>query len=150
MLNTRLWSMCRTSFKIIGRGGWGFPGDFLGSPIWYVFSVSHNIISRSNFSFTVLIINSFVISSFSSAIPCTRRLFLFEYCSCWSWTFPSFSILVDRISFSYFSSSIIVSLFALSSSFSLNSSDRKFTDSVRSVNSYLPLIWWSSIECVNL
>ena len=80
-LNTLFRLLYWTNFTIIGRV---FPLVFLASPIRWVLSKSHNVISRSNFSFRVLIITSSVISSFSSAIPCTRRHFLLEYCSCWS------------------------------------------------------------------
>ena len=107
----------RTNFTIIEQV---FPLVFLGSPIRCILSMSGNVISKSNFSFRVLIITSSVVSSFSSAIPCTRRQFHLEYCSYWSWSFLRFSILVNRLSTSDLRSSIILSFFALSSSYSLN------------------------------
>ena len=107
----------RTNFTIIEQV---FPLVFLGFPIRCILSMSGNVISKSNFSFRVLIITSSVVSSFSSSIPCTRRQFHLEYCSYWSWSFLRFSILVNRLSTSDLRSSIILSFFALSSSYSLN------------------------------
>ena len=142
-LNALFRILYRTNFTIIGRV---FPIVFLCSPIRCVLSMSHNVISRSSFSFRVLIITSSVISSFFSAIPCTRRQFLLEYCCYWCWTFSSFPILVDRLATSDVRSSIILSFFALSSSYSLNLSGRKFMDSVRSINSF----WMLSEEFGNI
>ena len=128
----------------------GFSSISLGSLVLCVLCMSCNFISRSNFSFRVLIITSFVISSFSSAIPCAGRQFLLEYCSCWSWIFSILSTLIDRLSTSDFRSSIILSFFALSSLYSSNLSGRKFMNSFRSFYCFLPLIWYSCIECANM
>ena len=124
-------------FTIIGRF---FLLVFLSSPIRCILSMTRNVISRSNLTFRVLIITSSVTSSFCSAILCIRRQFLLEYCSCWPWSFSSFSILVDRLSTSDLRSSIALSFFAQSSSYSLNLSDRKLMEAVRSINSFSLLI----------
>ena len=111
-LNTRSRSLYWTNFKIIRPF---VPLVFLGSPIRCILFMSRNVISRSNFSFRVLIITSSVISSFPYAIPCTRRQFFLEYSSYWCWTSSGFSILVDRLSTSDMRFSIILYFFALSS-----------------------------------
>ena len=74
----------------------GFSSSWLCSPIRCIHSMSRNDISRSHFSFKVLAIISSVISFFSSAIPCKRRvsswvLFLLVL------EFPKFLYLVDRL-----------------------------------------------------
>ena len=56
-LNTQFWSLYWTNFTIIGQD---FTLFFLGSPIQRVPSMSHNVISRSDFSFRVLIVTSYV------------------------------------------------------------------------------------------
>ena len=60
-LNTQFWSLYWTNFTIIGQN---FPLFFLGSPILRVPSMSRNLISRSDFSFRVLIVTSYFYSSF--------------------------------------------------------------------------------------
>ena len=65
-----------------------------------------------------------------------------------SWSFSSFSTLVDTLFTSDLGSWIILSFFALSSSYCSNLCDSKFMDSVWSINCFLPLIWWSYVECL--
>ena len=93
-LNILLPSLNQTNFNIIGRG---FSPCCLDWPILWLLSMSWGAISISKFWFIISIIISSMVSPLTSLIPCTRRHYVLEYCSCWSACFSSFETLLNKV-----------------------------------------------------